>query len=429
MIPVRPTGAGRVFLFLQGPSSPLFHLIANRLEALGHKADRINLCAGDRLFWLRPGAVNFRGGLDAWPQFLEDYISRHEVSDIVLLGEERPHHQIASKIARSKGVTVTAIEMGYFRPDWISIEAGGAGSNSHFPDDPELIREAAKGLPSPDFAVRYRHSFLTEVVLDLAYNLPNVFLRFLHPHYTWHALHHPLAEYRGWIQRWIAATERSRKTRKAIEALGRDFFLYPLQLQTDYQMRAHSPFNEQQEAIEMVIAAFARSTPATTHLLLKTHPLDNGLLNWSEIAQVIATRYEVASRVHVAFGGDLAELVDRSQGVVTVNSTVGLQALRAHKPVRALGTAIYDVPGLTDQRSLERFFQSPIPPDPQLLDRFIALLATAVHERGNFYAWKGARSGASAIAMRLHEKRVNQPRAYSQFPPRPRPAKLPLKAK
>jgi capsular polysaccharide export protein len=51
-------------------------------------------------------------------------------------------------------------------------------------------------------------------------------------------------------------------------------------------------------------------------------------------------------------------------GVVTVNSTAGLQALREGKPVVALGRALYDMPGLTFQGArplLDRGRRRPTP--------------------------------------------------------------------
>lgn len=419
----QPEASARVFLFLQGPSSPLFHMIAGHLEALGHKALRINICAGDRVFWRRKGAENFRGSLAEWPAFLERFMDRNRVSDIVLLGEERPHHKAAAEIAHARSIDVTAIEMGYLRPDWISVEAGGAGASSHFPDDRETILSAGANLPQPDFTVLYRHSFTVEVALDLAYNLPNVFLRFLHPYYRWHALQHPMAEYWSWIRSWSVRHRRNRETSRALQALsasGADFFLYPLQLQTDYQMRSHSPFNGQEEAVEMVLTAFARSADTRTHLLLKTHPLDNGLIDWAGVTQTIANKNEIADRVHIVFSGDLANLIECSRGVVTVNSTVGLQALMAGKPVSVLGTAIYDIERLTDRRPLSLFFSNPNPPDPLVSNSFVALIAAALHERGNFYSLTGARAGANAIALRLHEQRINKPDAFVAVPPRKR---------
>ena len=91
---------GRRFLFLQGPISPYFAEVAAGLRALGHTTHRINLCLGDRLFWHGPGAVDFRGRPGEWPGFVAAFLDRHQVTDLVLLGEQRPYHKPAIAAAR-----------------------------------------------------------------------------------------------------------------------------------------------------------------------------------------------------------------------------------------------------------------------------------------------------------------------------------------
>ena len=53
----------------------------------------------------------------------------------------------------------------------------------------------------------------------------------------------------------------------------RPFFVYPLQLQTDYQLRSHSPFHQQQDAIRLILRSFAENAAEGTDLVVKLHPL------------------------------------------------------------------------------------------------------------------------------------------------------------
>ena len=55
------------------------------------------------------------------------------------------------------------------------------------------------------------------------------------------------------------------------------YWLMPLQLDGDYQIRRHSPYGSMREAIADVAASFARSAPPEAKLVVKGHPLDNGL--------------------------------------------------------------------------------------------------------------------------------------------------------
>ncbi|WEX77937.1 capsule biosynthesis protein [Sinorhizobium numidicum] len=416
----------RTFLFLQGPSSPIFTKIAARLEAWGHACLRINLNAGDQIFWRRPSAHNYRGSISDWPAYVDAFIRRHAVSDLVLLGEERPYHQAALAAARRLGISVFVVEMGYLRPDWLTLERGGMSSNSHFPTDPEQILQAAAAVPEPDWQRRYAQTFLAEAAYDLLYNLPNVFLWFLFPGYRRHGIFHPLAEYAGWVTRLATAKRQQRVAEDAIRALlskGCSYFVYPLQLETDYQLRAHSPFNSQKEAIRDILVSFTRHAPPASRLAVKVHPLDNNLVPWRRIISTDAATLGISDRVVYLDGGNLDLLAAGSAGIVTVNSTAGLHALKQGRPVKVLGEAVFDIPGLADQQPLETFWTGPQPPDPALSAAMFRLMANSIQVRGNFYSSAGTEAGAEAIAERLHRNSVNEPGAFIDPPPRRKPVK------
>ncbi len=416
----------RVFLFLQGPSSSLFSRLADRLECAGHRCLRINFNAGDWLFWRRSGAVNYRGTLSAWSKYIDAFLDDFSVTDLILLGEERPYHRTAIEAAKMLNVAVTVIEMGYLRPDWVTVEKDGMSSNSRFPNDPLEIRQAAVGLPSPDFSRKFNQSFLTEAALDLSYNLPNVFFSALYPGYRRHGLFHPIAEYAGWVGRILTSSRERGETEKLVDTViksGRSFFVYPLQLETDYQLRSHSPYSTQIEAIEEIITSFSRYAPDDVELIVKLHPLDNGLMKWRHEISETAKKNGVEARVHYIASGDLLRLTEASRGLVTVNSTAVLHGLRHGVPVKVLGCAVYDVAGATHQGALDDFWRLPEKPDMALIEDFFKLLAAAIHVRGNFYSRKGAIAAADAIAGRLLKDEINVPGGDCGFVPRRRPEK------
>ena len=411
----------RSFLFLQGSSSPLFKKIGARLAVLGHEVTRINICAGDWVFWHGPSTVNYRGRLDDWPGFVEEKIKQRGITDVVLLGDERPHHKAAAEVCRRRGIQVYVVEMGYLRPDWLTLERGGISTKSHFPNDPHQIVASAAGLPAPDFQQKFAQHFWVEALCDLAYNLPNLFFWFLYPHYRPHSIHHPLAEYAGWLRKLVTARGTRRQAAKTLdEVLGLEapYFLFPLQLQTDYQIRAHSPFAEQRQALEHLFRAFSDAAPGGCHLVVKVHPLDNGLVDWRKLCRRLAAQFGLSQRIHYLAAGDLDVILNHAQGVVTINSTVGIHALLAGLPVKVLGTALFDIKGLTDQQSLQGFFQQPAAPRPEIRDAFMRLLAATIQVRGNLYSREGSSAGARAIAERLDKRLVNQPGAFVLVPPR-----------
>ena len=115
----------RNILFLQGPITPFFKLIADNLSAQGCACFRINLCFGDWLFWQGRESTEFRGSQQQWPAFIEHYLDQHQITDILLLGEQRFYHRHAIRLANARSIQVVTTDFGYLRPDWITFELIG----------------------------------------------------------------------------------------------------------------------------------------------------------------------------------------------------------------------------------------------------------------------------------------------------------------
>ena len=95
-------------------------------------------------------STEFRGSQQQWPAFIEQYLDQHQITDILLLGEQRFYHQHAIRLANARGIQVVTTDFGYLRPDWITFERNGMSANSDFPREPEKIIAMAEGLPDPD---------------------------------------------------------------------------------------------------------------------------------------------------------------------------------------------------------------------------------------------------------------------------------------
>lgn len=403
-------GGRRVFLFLQGPASAFFPRLATALEARGHRCLRINLCAGDRLFWRRPGALDYRGDLESWPGFVAAFMEREGISDLVLLGEQRDHHRAAVAAAQARGVAVTVTDFGYLRPDWITLEKDGMSGNSRFPRDPEAIRALARQAPAPNLTPRYRADFWAMALRDMAYHLSTSFLWMLYPRYRSFLRGTPLLGYLGTGLRLLRSRLARRRTDRlvaAVRASGAPYYVFPLQMETDFQIRAYSPFDDHKQPIRMVIESFARNAPPDSRLVIKVHPFDSGLVNWRKFARGVAAGLGATGRVDCIDGGSLEELLERARGVVTINSTVGLWALRMDRPLMVLGQAVFDLPGLSFEGPLDRFWVEAAAPDPDLRDAFLRALAATTQIRGVFYGGPGLDHAVEAAAERLDGGLVN----------------------
>jgi capsular polysaccharide export protein len=404
---------GRHVLFLQGPGGTFFKELATELEVNQIRTSRINVCGGDWLLWRGANVHNFRGRFAGWQAYLRHYITDNDVTDIILFSDSRPYHRVAKFVSKDLGVNLFAFENGYLRPDWITLELGGVNGNSGFP----RTRKEVEAAPAPNtepFDTRQHPSILAIYGHDIIFHFANTLLAPLFPRYKRHRQTLPIRELIGWTKKAVVWPVRKRKSLQTCEKLFSNkapFFLYALQLEHDFQLIEHSPFSSIRQASKRVIASFAEKAPKDALLLVKNHPLDNFVTNRKQEIAEIAEHFGVGDRVHFIDTGPNPEILDRAQGMVAVNSTLGTSALFHKLPVCVLGKAVYDVDGLTHQLGLDTFWNNPTKPDETFFGHFRRALIHACQIRGRFVTRPGRR-----IAVEMSAGRVMQ----TQYQPAPK---------
>ncbi|WP_371431406.1 capsule biosynthesis protein [Novosphingobium sp.] len=382
-------GERRRVLLLQGLMGPLFRHLGQGLIRAGHTVYKVNFNGGDRAFWRLPGGIDYRGTLQDWPAALEQMLRDRRITDVVLFGDCRDHHMAATRVCRALDVPVHVFEEGYIRPDWVTLELGGVNGHSSLPRDPQWYRDTAAALPPVPQHSQVPSSFRRRALEGLLYNVADVFTRWHYSNWNNHRPWPPLVEGMGWLRKL-----RARKLREAqaaqlfarMEATPEPYFLFPLQLDSDAQIRLHSPFAGIAEALNLIIASFARHAPADTRLVIKEHPLDNGVRDWEQAARDLGERYGVAARIDYLAAGDIVAVARDARGMVTINSTSGTFALAMGVPVVALGHAVYDIPDLTAQGGLDAFWQNPVRPDPETFAAFRRVLIERCLIPGGFFS-------------------------------------------
>lgn len=382
----------RNFLFLQGPPGPFFRELAEELGARGCGIHRINLNSGDRADW--PGAAtDYHGRPSRWALFVDRYLRDHAITDLVLFGDCRPMHMVAHQLAKLREIDVHVFEEGYIRPNWLTLEPDGVNGHSLLPRDPEYYRCEAAMLPPLVQPQPITASFRRRARDATRYYLRVYFGGWRFPFYRNHRPGSLFLEALGWARKYARGGASERRTREGLARIaGRPYFLFPMQLSSDYQIRIHSPFAGMAEAAEYVIESFALHAPRDAMLIVKEHPLDASFTDWYAFIRDLARSRGVWGRVVCISGGDLNALVRESRGLVTVNSTSATFALADGVPTLALGDAVYDMPGITHQGTLDGFWSAPQAPDPQVYDAFQRVL----HHRCLVY---GGLASESAIRI------------------------------
>ncbi|HLY87549.1 MAG TPA: capsular biosynthesis protein [Acetobacteraceae bacterium] len=385
---------------------PLFRRVGQALRRDGYGVYKINFNGGDRLFWRLPNGIDYRGSVEEWPRALQQIVGDLKITDVVLFGDCRPMHMAAIAVCKAIQIPVHVFEEGYIRPDWVTLELGGVNGHSSLPRDPAWYRaEAAKLGPAPEHHA-VPSSFRRRALEGVAYNAADVLTRWHYPFWENHRPWHPLVEGMGWLRRLgrrKAAAARSETLIAALDAERPPYILFPLQLDSDAQIRLHSSFAGIADALRTVIQSFAAHARPSLRLVVKEHPLDNGVRDWRGETAALAALYGIADRVDYLESGDIVPVARNAQGVVTINSTSGTLALALGVPVIALGQAVYDIEGITFQGSLDDFWHAPGKPDCETFAAFRRVLIDRCLVAGGFFSEEALVKVTDGVIRRLKE--------------------------
>lgn len=379
----------RVTLLLQGPMGPFFATLAKTLRAHGQKIIKVNFNAGDDHYYSGTDVVRFRSPMTLWPETVRSLIHQHHVDALVLFGQMRDMHRHAIDVAREMGVTVYVFEEGYIRPDYVTLEIGGVNAASPIPRNPEFYRDAnIEPMPAPR-PTNQEFGKVAEIAMTYGWRMWRGRQRY--PHYMHHRNLGPVTEGLKWVRGgirkwWYHWTEIDMLAHLAAAEQRKRYFLVPLQVYNDSQIRCHSRFVDVAEFIAQVVESFARYAPRNKLLVFKHHPLDRPYNDYNYLIADLAREWGISSRVHYIHDLHLPTLLQHACGVVTVNSTTGLQSLYHGTPAIALGECFYAVPGIVHAGSLEQFWNDPGEVDKALFEKFRAYLIRETQLNASFYA-------------------------------------------
>lgn len=404
-------------LLLQGPMGPFFARLAGFLEEHGQTVYKVNFNGGDQIFYRRRRSIPFVGRADEWPQWLRALLIVKRIDAVVLFGQTRPLHMAARAVARELGVEVFVFEEGYLRPDYVTLECGGVNGDSAVPRCPAFYGSLPDELPKGTQPTHQRFSVMAWYASVYSWGV--TLLRPRYRHHVYHRSIHPVVEALrwargGWRKLAYAVKEHGVLRELTAEARTKRWFLLPLQVHNDSQIVHHSRYDTVEAVIDEVMASFSRYAAKDDWLVIKHHPMDRAYSNYSRYIAQRAAVHGLSERVRYVHDLHLPTLLKHAKGVVTVNSTTGLQSLFHKTPVIALGDCFYNIPGLVFQGPLEAFWQAPGTVDESLYHRFRQYLVAHTQLNVSFY---GATPALDVLALHAVPDSEDLPSMISQPAP------------
>ena len=396
----------RRFLFLQGPQSYFFAQLFDALTARGVRAGKVNFCGGDVFLWGRRPADWYRGTVYDWPTWIGKKFREEKVTDLCLYGDWRPLHWEAIRLARNLGIRIWVFEEGYLRSGYSTLEENGVNGRSLLPSSAHEIHALASSLAESEAPV-FENDLRDKVHKAILHHVGNVLLWPCFYRYKTHRPQNIFFELIGLLPRFLRRKDRQRRSQATLTAFYEDkspYFFFPLQLNSDSQVQLYSPYVRMQEAIAGVLASFSKHAPDKTRLLIRNHPLDNGLISYRKLIRAFSRELGIENRVFFVEDGPTNQMVEQSCGVILINSTVGMMALEAGKSVYCLGRAVYNIEGLTQCypfTTVDDFWNHTVAPSARLWTDFKKVLKERALIEGNFYSPAAQKRAVEAAIHRF----------------------------
>nr|MBV6630502.1 hypothetical protein [Oceanococcus sp. HetDA_MAG_MS8] len=137
----------------------------------------------------------------------------------------------------------------------------------------------------------------------------------------------------------------SRRRVDAAQRLPKRYLFIPLQVRLDSQVLLYSPWIRNMRHLVQVVLEAARDglQHSDVELVFKRHP--SCTQDYADLERL----FQALGCARFADGNSTQELIDHALGVVTINSTVGLESVLLNRPVMTLGRACYAIPGVAAQ--------------------------------------------------------------------------------
>jgi capsular polysaccharide export protein len=390
-------------LLLQGPVGGFFGFLARHLASAGHEAMKIDFNGGDVFFSRGCPRIAYRQGQKRWRTWFGNYCVEWKPDAVLVIGDQRPIHRIARRIAMAQGIRFFSFEEGYIRPNYVTFEEGGNNARSPVRSSWPPAAEEPAAPPARSFRPRFSQQGWKAGVYYAAKTMARPFF----PGYLHHRRRALVSEFYFWCRAYKRKLDSRRHDERIIDLLRSadhpPFFMVALQVHDDLQLLKHGRGWRNSTLISKVTASFAAHAPEGCTLVFKVHPADRGHRSYQRRILRQAALHDVGHRVLVLQSGAFAPVVRNARGLITINSTAGIAALEADVPVFALGEAIYSnsllVKAHDTPADLDGFWTGPPPPDPEATRSFINHIKLHSLLPGSYYdaeTWSDLAKGVAA---------------------------------
>jgi capsular polysaccharide export protein len=258
--------------------------------------------------------------------FLRIFLKENNIEFVTMHNDLRWQHSLAIEVCKELNIKYLVMESGLFRPNTITADFKGVNAYSSISKEISFYENLEfKEMQLKDYKSTILNTQKTNIKFALFIMLNKVG-DILHLNTIVKNKSYSLLNYMN-----LFIKQKIYKSEKETNILPNNFIFIPLQVNTDTQILVHSDFKNIQEFINIVEKTFYSLNNDTIKLVFKIHPMEIGIVDYK------------FSRNSIVSNDNANELIQKSKFVITINSTVGLEAIQEYKTVMVLGNAFYKI--------------------------------------------------------------------------------------
>lgn len=282
--------------------------------------------------------------------WIDQFLEENQIDVICLFNGYHWIDQIAGLLAREKNLKTYFFEDGLFRPITVTCDSKGINASSSVPQDSlfydsikvdkgRLKKFLYKAESDRLQSLKKENLFKVALIKGVSMLANKIGL---HPNYYTHITFYEAVKY------FIFKFLFSKMKNESLE-LPKEYVFLPFQVSRDTQIFYNSSniktMGEFLDIVYKSVYEVNNRTGRNIHIIVKEHPEDISRNNYKEL------KHKYTNNENVTFlkKYNMKKLLDHSLAVITINSTVGIEALSRHKKVITLGEALYNIDGVVNK--------------------------------------------------------------------------------
>jgi len=317
-------------------------------------------------------------------EYLHEKNKQSKIDTIVMWNNTMLFDRIAWHFCMKNNINYVMFEQGYFRPFTLTIDNKGVNYENSLPRDRKFYEDIvvdydrlhqylskSEYLSKDDLININRDSKFKKLLFIIMDKLKAKFSSdFIDCTYNNESINEKI----------VRIVKKKNNINTHQEELPESYIFVPFQVHDDSQIILNSPnIRTMEELVEVVDKASKELYELgrrDIYFVFKEHPVDLNRIDYSGLKE----KYKNNKQLVFLSSGNTNELINNSMAVITVNSTVGIEALMKSKKVITLGNAFYNIEGIVEHcDELENLSKSIIKTldndfNQELVDKFLYYL-------------------------------------------------------